>query len=382
MFKKLAIISFAFFILAGNFSSFAVFSSLPIDISVLSMIVPGLYFMFWTLKTMSLHKSLFIVAIFFLALIPTIFYSGSDIGKLSMFLMIFFVLAMVSPVLLSDKQSVKLFINTLFITSLSIVFLTLSGLEHTHTTGRLTLYGGNPIWLARSVSIAAFCLLIFLLYNKISRLKFLLLFAPTIFVMISTGSKGPLLSMIIALVIVYFGKIRKFITNKKTLTNTLSILFFSLPVLIITYILFPEPFTRILDLSSESATSGRLILYKDALSVIENNPFGIGLGNFGSYSYFDYPHNLFLEALAELGWVPGILFITMIFLSFIGLKHLAQRNIEGDILIGIFIMAFINSMVSGDMTSPKELYLLMPIGLNVLIASFQIHKKGTTPSLN
>lgn len=368
MFKKIAIISFGFFILSGNFNNFAFFNSLPIDISILSMVIPGIYFILYSLKTMSVHKSFFVIIAFLVSLIPTIFYLNSESEKLIMFLMIFFVLSLISPTLLDNKLSLRLFIKTLLITSLTIVLLALFGLENTHTTGRLTLNGGNPIWLARAVSIAAFCLLVLLIHNKIRILKFLILFAPTMFIMVSTGSKGPIIAMILAILVIYFSKFKRFITSKRTLTSIGVFLFFAVPIGLVTFMLFPDPFSRLIDTTSIDGNAARVILYSDALNAIKDNPMGIGLGNFIQYSYFDYPHNLILEAFAELGLISGTMLILMLLLSFIGLKRIAKNNVYGDIILGFFIMSFINSMVSGDLTSPKELYLLLPIGLNVFLS--------------
>lgn len=379
MFKKLAIISFAFFILAGNFSNFAFFNLIPVDISIISMVIPGLYFVFWSLKNMSLHKTSFPLIAFFISLIPVIFYMNSTADKLIMFLMMFFILSILSPVLLSDKSSIKLFIKSLFITSIAIVAMALAGLDNIHVpTGRLTIDGGNPIWLARAVSIAAFMLIILLLNNKIGLWKFILFFVPTFFILISTGSRGPLLAMGIALFIIYFSNIKSFLLNKKTLFNSFSILVFSIPIGLIIYTVSPDPFDRLFDFSPASTDSARLFLYQDAVNVIKNNPMGVGLGNFENHSFFKYPHNLILEAFSELGWVPGLLLILMIIISFIGLKQLAKGDIAGGILLGIFIMAFINSMISGDLTSPKELYLLIPIGLN----HFELKKRVKLKQLN
>lgn len=376
MFRKFAIISFGFFILSGNFNNFIFFNSLPIDISILSMIIPSVYFVFYTLKTMSVHKSFFFISAFFVALLPIIVYFDNDNQKVLMFLLMFFVLSIISPVLLNTKHSAKLFIKSLFVSAIMIVILTLFGLDDVNASGRLTLDGGNPIWLARAVAIAALVLLVALVYNKIGLFKFLICFSPVFIIMVSTGSKGPIFALVLAFSFIYFGKTKKFLTNKKTLISVAVMLFISFPVILIAYFTQSDSsniaLLRVFNIfsgNSGESTSARLTLYQDALDVIANNPLGIGIGNFNQYSFARYPHNIILESYVEMGWIVGSFFIAILILSFVGLKRLSNEGPYGDILFGIFIMSLINSMVSGDLTSPKELYVMLPIGINLLLAT-------------
>lgn len=378
MFQKIAVISFGFFILSGNLGNYLVF--LPFDISLFAIILPAVYFVMNTLKKMSVHKSFFVIIIFLVSLLPAILYLDNDTDKMLKFLLVFFVLTIISPVILSDKQSIILFLKTLFITAIIIVALSVPEINNIDQSARLNLKDGNPIWLGRAVSIAALYLLVMLLNNKIKMLRFILLFVPTIFIMISTGSKGPLLALIIAFVFIYFGRITKFLKNKKVILNTSLLLLLTISIIMTSFAFFQEPFTRIIGgLSDGSASSQiRMTLYRDAIGIITEYPFGVGMGNFYKYSglNFPYPHNLILEAFLELGWIAGTFLVLMIIFSFVGLVK-AKGNPYYDIVLGIFIMAFINSMVSGDITSPKELYLIIPLGLNMLMESH----KGSTNSL-
>jgi O-antigen ligase len=190
--------------------------------------------------------------------------------------------------------------------------------------------------------------------------------------MASTGSKGPIISLVIAFIVIFFGKIKTFISKKTNILSMYLLLWISMPVC---YFIFftsdNSSIKRLFDIFSDNATSARILLYTDALRAISDHPIGVGVGKFGNYSFFDYPHNLILEAFAELGWLSGSFFVIMIVLSFIGLKKLSAQGFYGDMLLGIFLISLINSMVSGDLTSPKELYLLLPIGLNVFLTMKQ-----------
>jgi hypothetical protein len=63
----------------------------------------------------------------------------------------------------------------------------------------------------------------------------------------------------------------------------------------------------------------RVDIYKDALEVIHDFPFGIGVGNFEKYSHGGYrdPHNFMLNALSESGLLFGSLLILVILICFV-----------------------------------------------------------------
>ena len=75
---------------------------------------------------------------------------------------------------------------------------------------------------------------------------------------------------------------------------------------------------------TESTFLGRLLYYKDGLSLIANHPFGLGyLGYYfseqtiqtGLYS-IRYIHNDFLQLMLDVGWIPAVGFIYVIVRAF------------------------------------------------------------------
>lgn len=374
MFRKLAIISLGFFLLSGNFKTFPIFNSLPADLSILAMIIPIAFFIWNTLTSMSMHKSLFIITSFAVVILPTLLFKENDPAKIVNFLLIFFVITFISPVLLKDQKSIKLFLKSLLIISMGIVALVLLGFGTATSNGRLTLNDGNPIGLGRAVSIAALYLLVLLVNNKIKIIKFIIFIVPVLYVLLFTGSKGPAISMLIALFIVYLGSIRKFLV-KKVFLRILFFVFASVSVVSILYYFLPNsPITRLFNPQYDNSTYIRTLVYRDALRLITEYPGGIGLGNFGKYSYTAYPHNMILEALVEMGWVSGAAFLLLIIVAFIGLIKFSKQGLYNEMIFGFFIMSFLNAMVTGDLTSPKELYTLIPIGLNSFFAMFSQNK--------
>lgn len=79
---------------------------------------------------------------------------------------------------------------------------------------------------------------------------------------------------------------------------------------------------------------------------LQNPVTGVGFGRYSLWgNYGNYPHNLFIEILCELG-IIGFLFISAFTLSALkGTKHLWGRYIY------FFLVLFLASMASGGMES-------------------------------
>jgi O-antigen ligase len=100
-----------------------------------------------------------------------------------------------------------------------------------------------------------------------------------------------------------------------------------------------------------------------ALELFFKRPFlGVGIGGFSSYSFamegfeqFNYPHNILLEVLCEMG-IFGFLFF---FLNvFFGFKHLIRLNkvyshscLE-KVFLSLFVFTFLNSLTCGHIANP------------------------------
>ena len=314
MFQKLSIFSLALFILAGNFKTFPAIESLPVDISILAMIIPALYFLFHTITKMRINKSFFMIVAFGFANTPNLLLQDNSLEKIIFFLLIFLVLTIVSPVILKSDESKTLFVKYLLFLSVFIAFLPLMGFGRPGSVGRLTLYGGNPIGLARAVSIAGLILIVRLFfYDKVSLFKFILLAAPVSYVLLSTGSKGPLVSMIVALLVVYFGEIRRFFLNKRFIRRVYPLLAVGVIAIVFLYFSDPNsPILRLFNLNADTSTITRASIYKDSLRLIAKYP----TQNSNDYSIAEYPHNAVLEAFVELGWIAGLFFTVLIGLKF------------------------------------------------------------------
>src|SRR5690606_38153772 len=106
-------------------------------------------------------------------------------------------------------------------------------------------------------------------------------------------------------------------------------------------------------------SSGRLGLYEFAINLFVSNPFGIGFGGFERQYNVDrvsYPHNIILESLVEGGLLFTIVLFTIIFVSLLKAIRISRNTFGSYIfLFSLLVYSLVNAMLSGDLTSPKEL---------------------------
>lgn len=236
--------------------------------------------------------------------------------------------------------------------SLAITF-GLYFLKYDGGDGRLGQGSSNPIWVARAAGIFVIYALICAFYERSDVLKVFLAFAA-FGVLLLTGSRGPLLSLVVvSLAFTMFypkGGVRKlFIVGVAVVLGL--VIFISLPDSISNRLL-------------GGGATGRAYLYYTALELFKSNILGWGMGGFAAQTNLpeslSYPHNIILEYLVEAGLVYTLLFASIILCSLycsLALVRQSHSKVHG-VLAGVFWFSLCNAMFSGDMTTPKEMYLL------------------------
>lgn len=186
--------------------------------------------------------------------------------------------------------------------------------------------------------------------------KLKIVFASILVVMIAavmlTFSKGGILSLSIALLILISKALKK-----RTFIPVLLI------VSIISIVVALNPMTRAMfegvsKVESSFSYMSRLNFYEDAWKIFLENPItGVGFGNLGSFSMFKFTkavasaHNIVLGMLGETGLVGTMLFISLIIYSLTVCfkNYIKETNEKNKILLWSFISAFfgviVNSMI-------------------------------------
>ncbi|MHA1285166.1 MAG: O-antigen ligase family protein [Promethearchaeota archaeon] len=233
---------------------------------------------------------------------------------------------------------------------LYIIFFFFTKETYAYSTHRMTIEGGNPIWVARTVLLfVSICLLVI---NSII-LKIFLAFLGIITAFMAQ-SKGPLLSVFIAITFYYLKKYLKK-TNDYKHSIILIIKAFILITIILIIITFLFNNISILKNSrlfvifdikkifSDINVLDRIVRIIRAINIyFKNILFGAGLGGFSKFDTRSYPHNIILEIACELGSVGLIVWSIAIFLTY----KLAYTD---NFLFFLFTQSFFYSFFSGDL---------------------------------
>ena len=238
--------------------------------------------------------------------------------------------------------------------------------------GRFSTLDINPIWVARYFS---FTILVNIYYIKgffINPMKNLgkitilvLLSLIQLFFLLITASRGPLLGLITALLIMILSNIKLDI-KKIVITVLLIVLIIGL----ISVFVPNKTRERILseDDSGQSSSLLRILANYEALRIFWGHKL-LGIG-FGSYKFggqivskLIYPHNILTEILSETGIIGFILLASIIIHSIIMLFRI-RKKIHLDLFIlimGFYLASFINANLSGHMGSNEFFWLSIGI---------------------
>lgn len=212
----------------------------------------------------------------------------------------------------------------------------------------------NPIWFGRWAGVLFLLGFIFLpsRFSGMYRLLFFAFLLGLAFLLFLSGSRGPVFALGLTLFISFI--------IKKRLKPVLTLLLVVLGVFLIIVPALPSPILQRLLSLSDPTIDARFFVLSEGFSFSLKNPFlGWGTGSFSVLSPISnmfWPHNIILEILFELGimgLMPFLGFITYSFLK--GLRKIKDDFFNFAFLV--FIFAFINSLVSGDLASNSPLFV-------------------------
>lgn len=224
----------------------------------------------------------------------------------------------------------------------------------------------SPISAGRSVGYGAVVLLLGLMYSR-ARHRYSWLVACGLVLglaaMLATGTRGPLIGLAAA-------GLGTFILLPVALKRKLRILLGTSVVVCVVWIGLYQygyaerlevigGYTRIsnyLEAFGENTSDvERLVRYEVAAeTIVKSSGVGLGTGGYSSvygYQEREYPHNAFLEILVEQGLAGLFLFLLtllMVMRSILSGYRDTSIGIEEAALVGIWIFALFNAMVSGD----------------------------------
>lgn len=297
---------------------------------------------------------------------------GYGTEKVARFFTLTFLAAVSAPVLLRDVAAVQRFGGALVVLG---GLTTLSALLNFRSLGvqdRLQAFDANTIALGRSVGaglVAAVCLWF---AGRLNALVTLVLAIPMVFVMIASGSRGPLVAGALAVLPALFSSLR----SARGL-GRLSLL--SLTVLLAGVAALPlipsQSLARLQtffsgDLDRSSFVRAEALRY--TLPEIANRPFGVGFGRFEevvllspSADPITYPHNVLLEVGLEAGWLPLLLLLIVLTLALYWTIRSRAKGIAKTLPLALLLFALVNALVSGDLNDNRLLWAGLGLALSV-----------------
>lgn len=383
---------FVLFLFGGAYKSALTFLPDFLDVTVIFMVLSMLIGLNKTLAKKSINKKIIIPLVLYMSLIficcISLFYVNSSSYSTNKLLRLIIVTgwAYLGPFILIDysnpRKSLKRIMGTMVFIGVSIGAVSVFDYLTNAIPGKTaTAFGSeNYLPLGRVTAVASLIVACYYLFKKTTKKTFFLTaiaISVTIYALFVSGGRMPVIAFVISLLISLFlgVEIKSFADLKNISINKkiLKYLYFGvwlLPAVIylVTKSNFFTRFSALFEQQGGGASAGaRLINYKTALEMISNsNLMGMGIGSYLSYTGGSgdraYPHNIFLEIVAELG-VQGLLIFSLIVMAslFTYMKSPNKKDFYSVSIIALFAFFFLNSLVSGDLNDNRFLFFAISL---------------------
>jgi len=247
---------------------------------------------------------------------------------------------------------------------------------------RISIPGANPIQVSRYLAIGAAMMIALLIRNKPSQSLhyFAILFVILLSIILS-GSRGPLVSIIIGSIVYAI------LYERKHSSRIFGYGILAIGTIITLLLLLPESLTqRFFDISQGSVImtqqgvrristiATRFEFWSMSLqawfSSITSFFIGLGAGSFSSlFIWRDwrwYPHNLFFEIIAELGLIGLVIGVLFIIKSYQIINKGIQRGSfteHSALWVAGTVVMFIAAQFSGDINDNRILWMFIGISI-------------------
>lgn len=300
--------------------------------------------------------------------------TAAALGVFFKFLFLSFAFFFTSKIVIANSSEPKRLIGLFLLCSywLSILFGIIASILYVQKGfgqgyWRLTMPGVHPIPFSQLIGLGVITsFLIFITngayFNIQSRLslnfnKIILTFL--LIVLFATNTRGVMVSLF---AFIFFYVCLSKVKIKKSVLYLSGgavglMLFFA-----ISYIDFYVLFERLFSTYTKKSTDDRFIAYYDSIQLFINHPFGVGSESFQHFSILPYPHNYFLELIAQYG-VFGLFLALLLVLTILNMFFITSKLKKEDntfvILMGLVLYFLIEAMFSFTIWMHKGLYLTM-----------------------
>jgi O-antigen ligase len=239
-------------------------------------------------------------------------------------------------------------------------------------TDRLSLDDSiDPIGLGRAMGSVILVLIFFFIRAEKARTRLLCLAAvlPAAVVLIGSGSRGPLLGVMVGLPVLIIGLAAQPAALKRAVFAIAAVVIGG--AIAIATVVPAGVSSRVLSIFGSTEQAGELsryALWSDAISIWSRGAktalIGVGTGGYAALTAYPptfYPHNLLLETGVELG-VVGVL-VLVIGLGWIASRAYGMTRVPGEqgafsaYLLALLSMDFVTAQFSGDLPYNADLWV-------------------------
>ena len=235
--------------------------------------------------------------------------------------------------------------------------------------GRVSLtQADNPILLGRDAARGLLLAVFVLLASRVAWLRLVALGAiPVIAVsFFAAGSRGPVIGLLVGLVVLLALTVRDAAARRRVVLVVLGAI---AAVALVPQLVPGGDIGRTLSIFSGTgegvSSNGRSHLWSLAWSLFTSHPLtGIGTGSFAAFGgiFASYPHNILLEAAAELGVVGLVLVGGVLVFSVAQVARIFRvadgvDRMHAALIAALLASAIVNALLSGDLTVNSTVWL-------------------------
>ena len=194
---------------------------------------------------------------------------------------------------------------------------------------------------------------------KYSKIVYPFLFLLGVVSIMKAGSRSPVVVLLAVSVFYFFAK-SGLVKGLIVVLGLTLVLYFSLGFLIeLSEAVGSGIVTRLVSAVETGETSGRDMIYANAIALFSNSPI------FGDFYLISsgpgrggYPHNFFLEAFLTTGLIGGIPFIIMVLIALKRSYGLLKKGHRSGWIILLFLQMLVYGMFSSSLYSSQDFWAL------------------------
>lgn len=251
----------------------------------------------------------------------------------------------------------------------------------------------NPIWVGRTAAIGVLISLALILggFSKRASLVGYVCLPFLTVALLASGSRGPVVALLAGLVVL----VGLVIQNRQLRRRLAQIALGVGAAVVIAALIVPSSAVDrsasfLFGNASGLSSNGRTQLWTKALSLFYSHFWtGIGTGGFADYAPLgiSYPHNIVLEAAAELGVLGMAVLIAFLFLALRTAFRVWREatshedRVAGALILSILVATVLNSLLSDAIETTDTLCLVVGLayGLYARARAQSLDSRGSSP---